>query len=169
LKIMNSKNWPTKKLREISDDEIKARFFVALDQLFINDSFLLKNGANEGGDKLERGAHERSVAHKLAEYLQAQFPGWYVDCEYNRDGLQVKTQKGQKRVFPDVIVHHRGIKDNLLVIELKTSKESNSKDLEKLRQFTEKGKYEYQLGVFIRLTKNKLEKPIWYKDGQQKN
>lgn len=162
-------NWPTKKFREISDDEVKASFFVALDQLFKNDAFLLQSGVNEAGDEMERGAHERSVAHKLAEYLQSQFPGWHVDCEYNRDGLQVKTQKGTRRVFPDIVVHHRGIKDNLLVIELKTSKESNKEDLEKLRQFTENGKYEYQLGVSIRLVKDKIEKLIWYKNGQQKN
>ena len=35
-------------------------------------------------------ANERSLTHKLAEYLQCEFPDWHVDCEYNRHGLDVK-------------------------------------------------------------------------------
>lgn len=49
----------TIKLKKYSDEEIKEGTYVALDQLFKNDSFLL-----------EINVHERSVAHKLAEYLQ---------------------------------------------------------------------------------------------------
>jgi hypothetical protein len=30
--------------------------------------------------------HERSTAHRLAVHLDHQFPGWNVDCEYDRDG-----------------------------------------------------------------------------------
>ena len=43
--------------------EIEKRTRIAVGCLIKNDSFLL-NG----------GVHERSIAHKLAEYLQEQFP-----------------------------------------------------------------------------------------------
>ena len=39
---------------------------------------------------LEIGTNERSVAHKLAEYLQQEFPNRHVDCEYNRHGERIK-------------------------------------------------------------------------------
>lgn len=36
------------------------------------------------GHLLEIDANERSITHKLAEYLQQEFPKYNVDCEYNR-------------------------------------------------------------------------------------
>ncbi len=74
--------------------------------------------------------NKRSLIHKLAEYLQLGFLKWNVDCEYNRDGLDVKKINSFKKnvttdntdavsVYPDIIIHHRGIKDNLVVIEAK--------------------------------------------------
>ncbi len=39
---------------------------------------------------LELNVNERSITHKLAEYLQVEFPGCHVDCEYNRDGHDTK-------------------------------------------------------------------------------
>lgn len=35
-------------------------------------------------------ANERSMTHKFAEHLQKYFPGWNVDCEYNRNGVSPK-------------------------------------------------------------------------------
>lgn len=162
--------WPTKKLREISDDEIKSRFFVTLDQLFKNDAFLFESGANE-----------RSIAHKLAEYLQHQFNGWHVDCEYNRHGLDPKrisgiesceVEKSSNLVLPDIIIHHRDADDNLIVIEIKSNKSDNVDkcDDAKLKEFTKlNGDYKYQIGLFIGF--NELCEPwiVWYKDGRQKN
>ncbi len=99
----------------------------------------------------EADASERSLTHKLGEYLQAEFPEWNVDCEYNRDRHEVKsvypweekaeeivrkindTPAGKQRdmlvnmfengvtVFPDIIVHRRNTDDNLVVIEAKKS------------------------------------------------
>ncbi|MBU3964892.1 hypothetical protein KKA96_00760 [Patescibacteria group bacterium] len=156
---------PIKKLRNFSDNEIKAHLFVALDQLFKNDAFLLKNKA-----------HERSTAHKLAEYLQRFFPSYHVDCEYNLRGINTKillrkcNGENKEKVFPDIVIHHRGCDDNLLVIEIKPSKSSNVDkcDDAKLIEFTKQtGDYKYQLGLFIGF--NKLDKPqiVWYKNGKQ--
>jgi hypothetical protein len=33
---------------------------------------------------LEKDVNERSITHKLAEYMQQEFKDWDVDCEYNR-------------------------------------------------------------------------------------
>jgi len=160
--------WPTKELRDIWDDEIKEKFIVAIDMLFQRDIFLLQNGVREDGSELERGAHERSVAHKLAEYLQQQFPEWNVDCDYNRRERGVKVLSGSD-IFPDIVVHHRGVKDNLLVVELKTSDVKEDKDFQKLIGLTSAGDYEYQLGVFLRLVDLEIKELIWYKNGQIEN
>jgi hypothetical protein len=73
--------------------------------------------------------NERSITHKIAEYLQYNFKEWNVDCEYNRLGDKVKTlpkpiktnsnDTDAKTIFPDIIVHKRGKNENLLVIEVK--------------------------------------------------
>lgn len=68
--------------------------------------------------------HERSIAHRLAVHLSAVFYEWDVDVEYNRDCGDVKRiydhgESREKSIFPDIIVHKRGTKDNLLVIEIK--------------------------------------------------
>jgi len=34
---------------------------------------------------LRHDLNERTISHKFAEALQGQFPGWHVDCEYNRN------------------------------------------------------------------------------------
>jgi hypothetical protein len=48
---------------KVGDLEIKKNLYAAINLLFKNDSFLLKESVNE-----------RSITHKLAEYLQQQFP-----------------------------------------------------------------------------------------------
>ena len=61
-------------MKILTDDEIKNRLKFALDKLYVKDCYLLKHSA-----------HERSITHKLAEYLQELFPDYDVDCEYNVD------------------------------------------------------------------------------------
>jgi hypothetical protein len=79
-------------------------------------------------------ANERSLTNKLACYLEHEFPGWDVDCEYNRDGHETKRLDGP--VVPDVIIHRRGIKENFIVIEAKKSSTSGvGNDVEKLLRF----------------------------------
>ena len=85
---------------------------------------------------LSAGCSERSVTHWLAIHLMKHFPDLDVDCEYNRDGFDVKKLKlspesvqtdevHARTVFPDIIVHKRGRKDwNVLAIEVKKSSSS---------------------------------------------
>jgi hypothetical protein len=113
-------------------------------------------------DLLDLDANERSITHKLAEYLQAEFEGWNVDCEYNRIGNAAKRiylpaggapadDTNAVTVFPDIIVHKRNTRENLLVIEVKKSTNPYGEDfdLDKLRAF--KDELGYRHGVFLRL------------------
>jgi len=119
-------------------ERLREKIILALDIFFKNDDILLGIGVSE-----------RSISHKLAEYLQIQFPEWHVDCEYNRKERDIKRlegikgcdeQKTKDRIFPDIIVHHRYREDN--------------------------GEYGYDWGLYIQF--NILNKPrlIWYKDGK---
>jgi hypothetical protein len=124
---------------------VEDRVCRAIARLLEEDRFLLVNNVNE-----------RSISHKLAEYLQGEFSEWHVDCEYNRDHHEVKTLKfdmpnvpvddtNAKTVYPDVIVHRRDTDQNLLVIEIKKSSnpESRDRDLRKLELFISQLRYEY--------------------------
>lgn len=137
----------TWKRENISEDEIKRKIQISLGLLYKNDSFLL-----------EESVHERSVTHKLAEYLQQQFLDWHVDCEYNKHGISSKKlprdceDVHKEFVFPDIVIHHRNSDDNLVVIEAKPSKSDivNDCDNIKLIEFTKQnGEYKYLLGMFI--------------------
>ena len=103
--------------------------------------------------------NERAISHRLAIYLEALFPGWDVDCEYDRlgdarkkipDGSGNDDDEGSK-VLPDIIVHKRGLDGpNLLVLEIKktSNTEPDDRDLEKLRAYVSALHYEH--AVFVR-------------------
>ncbi len=113
-------------------------------------------------DILIMDVNERTISHRLANYLEPHFPGWNVDCEYNRNHDDPKRVDIRRRniesddtqattVFPDIIVHKRGTTDNLVVIEMKktTSAENDKYDLGKLDAF----KYQlgYKFAIFIKV------------------
>ena len=122
------------------DKEIKQRLIIAIDILFKHDRFLL-----------EHEIHERTIAHKLATYLQNILPDCDVDCEYNLKGLDTKElpgiqdcdeQRSTDRVLPDIIVHKRNSDKNLLVIEIKVQGKESQCDIAKLKLFTsEQGRF----------------------------
>lgn len=91
-------------------------------------------------------ANERSITHRLAIYLQEEFPEYDVDCEYNRNGIDPKKLDSFKKsvksddtnavsVYPDIIVHHRGTLDNFIVIEAKKTSNESGDDLNKLEAY----------------------------------
>lgn len=102
---------------------------------------------------------ERTIAHKLAEYLQQVFTEYNVDCEYNRNaekgsckpkyidiikhGYDEAFQKAkdndeelkaflyQVTSFPDIIIHKRLTNDfNLLIIEVKKSNNNSNWEID---------------------------------------
>lgn len=152
-------------MTQYEQQDLEQKLSVALESLMKNDLFLLQNDVNE-----------RSISHKLAEYLQFAFPEWHVDCEYNRnynrkkkldfalpnepiDSLKART------VYPDIIVHRRNTDHNLLAIEIK--KESNikdddeEKDKNKLRAFLG-NPYKYKYGVFIAFASDGTPRLDWF-------
>lgn len=123
----------------------------ALSELLLNDHDLLGIDANE-----------RSITFRFAMYLQRRFADWTVDCEYNRDGADPKRlghlelypdreDDEAKTVFPDVIVHRRGTRQNHLVLEFKksTSRVDRQIDLRKLRGYKQQLGYEHALFVEV--------------------
>ena len=106
---------------------------------------------------LDKDVNERSITHKLAEHIQREFKGWHVDCEYNRKWQRPKTLEGKcfaevcpddihaRTVYPDIIIHHRGIPDNLLAIEVKKRTNPDGLDIDraKLAGFKEELGYKY--------------------------
>lgn len=123
----------------------------ALSELLGNDNDLLGIDANE-----------RSITFRFAMYLQQHFPDWTVDCEYNRDGTDPKRlghlelypdseDDEAKTVFPDVVVHRRGTRNNYLVLEFKksTSRIDRQIDLRKLRGYKQQLGYEHALFVEV--------------------
>ncbi len=152
--------------------EVKRRVLIALRRLYKDDH-----------DLLDVWAHERSLTHKLAEYLQQEFPAWNVDCEYNRFNNEPKrlTEIRKKvlsddlesrTVYPDIIVHKRRRPENLLVIEVKKSKpsgnlETDEHDEKKLMRFTEIDEFLYEYALYILLDKNEPLSIFLYRDGER--
>ncbi len=76
---------------------------------------------------LEKDLGERTLTHRLAVHVEKQFPGWEVDCDYNRLGERtLRLPKGTiistddeigKSVYPDIVVHQHEIPNNLLALD----------------------------------------------------
>lgn len=135
-------------------DQLKTRepgdaVLTALYRLLQEDAYLLKVDANE-----------RCISQRFGMYLQAQLPKHHVDCEYNRDGIEPKRighlelhpdaeDTEGKTVFPDIIAHVRGTKQNYLIVEFKksTSRVDRNIDRQKLSGYKRDLKYEFALFV----------------------
>jgi Uma2 family endonuclease len=151
----------------VNKDRIKARIDRAIEQVQDVDKVLF-----------DIDVHERTITHKLAQYLDQEFPSWDVDCEYDRDTADPKRLKeygkdedDAPKVYPDIIIHQRKGEqgqnnpeddpDNLVVIEVKTSSNDN-RDVKKIEVFRKE--LGYQHGLFIDFQANnnyKNEKQTW--------
>lgn len=124
---------------------------------------------------LDINVNERTITHKLAEYLQQNFPEFNVDCEYNRfedliKKLELPKDKinwndtEAKSVFPDIIVHKRGTQEyNLLVIEIKKSSNINLSDFDQMKlHIFRQEPYNYTFGLFLRIDLDgEQDKLVW--------
>src|ERR1700680_617333 len=91
---------------------------TALQEFYAREAFLF-----------EKDLGERTLAHRLAVHLEKQFCGWEGDCDSNRlgertlrlpHGTIVSTDDALgKSVYPDIVVHQRGVPNNLLAIEVR--------------------------------------------------
>lgn len=139
-------------------EEVVAAVRASLGRVLKEDFYLLRVSANE-----------RAITHRLAIYLEAHFPEYHVDCEYNRDGVGPKVlyeltanmqevlpdDDNASTVFPDVIVHRRGTDDNLLVIEAKkTNFRGDDFDERKLNLYKEQLHYKYAFKIVFPVGKD---------------
>jgi hypothetical protein len=162
---------------------ILSKIDLAIQMVFSNDMYLL-----------ERELSERSIAFKLAEYLQPLFNKYDVDSEYNGDAgkpndvkalsiaekrireIEIEPNLGDNyRISPDVIIHSRGHNDNnLVVIEIKKDKSIKKYkefDLIKLEHLTVDylgNHYNYKLGIALVFNtggKAGTKEEIFYQEG----
>jgi hypothetical protein len=115
---------------------------------------------------LQKDLGERTLTHRLAVYLESQFAGWEVDCDYNRLGERtLRLPRGSivstddhigKSVYPDIVVHQRAIPNNLLAIEVRSAANHQppEHDQHKLRGLTDPHLwFAYRIGVNLTLGK----------------
>lgn len=117
----------------------------------------------------EHDLGERTLTHRLAVYLEQQFPGWKVDCDYDRLGERtLRLPRGSivstddhlaKSIYPDIVVHQREIPKNLLAIEVR--KASNHQlpehDHQKVRALTDPHLwFAYGIGIYLVLDKKSV-------------
>ena len=113
---------------------------------------------------IKNDTNERTLTQRLAFYLELRknikYENYSVDCEYNRKEEDIKRLKfgkntDKKEIYPDIIVHQRKIKNNLIAIEMKKTTSRNTdkiKDIEKLEALTDrKNDYHYTLGIYFEL------------------
>jgi hypothetical protein len=148
----------------MTTSELLSKIDLAVQTLFSNDRYLL-----------EKKLNERSIAFKLAEYLQPLFNGYNIDSEYNGDAEKVNDRKAlaiaegrikeigidpnednSYSISPDIIIHQRGHnKNNLVIIEVKkdiSPKKYKDFDLIKLEHLTIDylgNHYNYRLGIAL--------------------
>jgi hypothetical protein len=136
----------------MTKDEIAGALNRALDAFAERDKHLLAADASE-----------RSMSHQIAVHLAKEIPGYDVDCEYNRDGFDVKRLHLGHRpasddddeavtVFPDIIVHRRGTNDdNLLVVEMNKAAARGGFDYDygKLQAFRAELKYTWAVHLVL--------------------
>ena len=116
-----------------SEKEIKEIIKEVLNELYKKDKILIKNET-----------HEITISHKIACYLTNKF------------------ENETKYIRPDIIIHQRNIKNNLLVIEIKKNAKYADKqqDIQKLKCMIEKYNYKYALFINIQTETQKISY-IW--------
>ena len=140
---------------------------TALQEFYARESFLL-----------EKDLGERTLTHRLAVHVEKEFPGWEVDCDYDRlgdrtlrlpHGTIVSTDDHLgKSVYPDIVVHQRAIPNNLLAVEVRKSGNHQpvEHDQHKLRALTDPHLwFAYWIGVFVTLGKKQVTTSEVYASG----
>jgi hypothetical protein len=132
-----------------------SKVVTALQEFFAHESFLL-----------ERDLGERALTHRLAVHVEHQFPGWDVDCDYDRLGDRtLRLPHGSiistddhlaKSIYPDIVVHQRVIPNNLLAIEVRkaVNHQPIDHDRRKLMALTDPHLwFAYGVGLMVTLDK----------------
>ena len=139
------------------------KLVAALQEFFAHEGFLM-----------ERDLGERTLTHRLAVYVEKQFSGWEVDCDYDRlgdrtmrlpHGSIVSTDDHYgKSVYPDIVVHQREIPNNLLAIEVRkaANHQPPEHDQHKLQALTDPHLwFAYWIGVYLVLGKDSVVSDVY--------
>ena len=146
----------------------------------------LRELVKKDGHLFENDVNERTIAARLAIYLQPRFPEYSVDADYNRDGNRPKrlavltrecdgyrNEKDESLAVPDLIVHRRGPGGpNLLVLEIKktTNRDKGGCDRFRLLAFREQLGYTYGALIICETRKGRSADAAiteWLEDGWQ--
>jgi len=85
---------------------------------------------------------EWNIAHHLAVELAELFDDYDCDVDVSKPNLDLRR--------PDIIIHQRGIHQrNLLVIEVKRSRDDVDADVEKIRRWWFREELRYQFGAVV--------------------
>ncbi len=134
-----------------SQEEVERRLQTAIDHFLRDDRQLL-----------DLDTSERSMCAAFARHLASEFWRWDVDCEYDRDGHMPKrvglpgADAEGARVYPDIIVHHRGTNRNLVAIEAKKAGNDTARDEDKLAGYKTELGYAYAVMLDIDPTRGKV-------------
>jgi hypothetical protein len=139
------------------------KFVCALAEFYAREAFLF-----------EKDLGERTLTHRLAVRLEQHFPGWEVDCDYNRLGERtLRLPHGSivstddhlgKSIYPDIVVHQRAIPNNLLAIEVRkaANHQPPEHDQHKLRALTDPHLwFAYWIGVYLVLGKSSVVSDVY--------
>lgn len=102
---------------------------------------------------------EGAITGRLVELMKPHFPDWTVVGQWDRREQDVKElhYAGSKKaallrkIVPDIIVHHAGTEENLLVVEAKRHVNTDyADDIGKLEGMTAPdGAYHYDIGAHL--------------------
>lgn len=120
---------------------------------------------NEG-----RGVCERCLVFRFAHYLQEEFNGYFVDCDYNssfargqsRNGKPIINEDGSEtKRFVDIIIHKRSAEESdYICFEIKKwnnrSEYAVQKDENNLKHLTSSYGYKYGFHVTFGKTKEQV-------------
>ncbi|WP_338986409.1 hypothetical protein [Fusobacterium polymorphum] len=104
----------------------------------------------------------------LSEIYQESYKKYSVDCEYNRRKESTKMiskkyrkfEKEDKQIYPDIILHQRKNRKNLMIIEMKKTvssdkdgKDENRDRLKFLTSSRKENEYKYLLGIYFEVNR----------------
>jgi hypothetical protein len=143
------------------------KVMAALQEFYARESYIL-----------EKDLGEIALTHRLAVYIEREFAGWEVDCDYDRLGERtLRLPHGTiistddhlaKSVYPDIVVHQRAIPNNLLAIEVRkaANHQPPEHDQHKLRALTDPHLwFAYAIGVLLVLGKGQVTSSEIYVGG----
>jgi hypothetical protein len=140
-----------------------AKVVTALQEFYGQETFLF-----------EKDLGERTLTHRFAVHLEKQYPGWSIDCDYDRLGertlrlphgtITSSDEHFAKSIYPDIVVHQREVPNNLLAIEIRKAinHQPPEHDLHKLRALTDPHLwFAYWIGIYLVLGKKGVVSDVY--------